>query len=691
MRFKTALFSSIVTIGVVVALCAAAIVGSHGIRWRAEVVFKKASGQLSDIEWSDLAWMLRPRSGVLLEELALNPSPFQVIQNPKRAASDAEAGKALFARHCSSCHGDDAQGGPGGPSLHDHTFRQGRSAWALYRTITRGVPGTAMLGWSLPRDDVWRLVAYLEAAATAQGRPSEGELAHRVEAVSPAELRAAGASDEWLTYAGSYDAHRHSRLQQISRETVGKLHVVWQRQLPEARDFVETSPIVRGATMFITEPPNRVLALDATSGRVLWSFQRELPQGLKLCCGAVNRGVAVLGANLYVGTPDAHLIALDASTGKLVWDVAVADFSSGYSITAAPLAVGDLVITGVAGGEYETRGFVDAYDAATGKRRWRFFTVPAAGEPGSETWDQASLSTAGAPSWMTGAFDPELGLIYWGIGNPHPNFFGGGRRGDNLYSNSVVALDVATGTMRWYFQFTPHDLHDWDAAQTPILVDAAGQKLMAWPNRNGFYYLLDRNNGKFLLGTPFVKQTWSYGLDGNGRPNVRPDSVPAREGTLVHPSVTGGTNWWASTYDPALGLMFVPTLEQPGIFFGSPRRTVDREGETLGSNTSRVPGERLTTAVKALEIATGRVRWQHGRAPRTHHAYTGGLLSTAGGLVFGSDMQTLFALDSATGAELWRFHAGAEVMAAPVSYQVAGRQYVAIAAGHSILAFALAP
>jgi alcohol dehydrogenase (cytochrome c) len=553
-----------------------------------------------------------------------------------------------------------------------------------------------MVGKQLPRDDVWRLVMYLSqilveynAEATSIG---DGGLL--IAPVAAADLQNAEKHiGEWLTYSGSYSSQRYSRLREINRQNIGQLRVEWQRQLTTSEDKVETSPIVRGSAMFVTEPPNRVLALDAATGRVRWTYSRDLPLQLVVCCGPVNRGVALLGSRVFVGTLDAHLVALDADTGKVVWDVAVADSSGGYSITGAPLAVGDMVLTGVAGGEYGIRGLIEAHDAASGKLRWRFYTVPAAGEPGSETWQGSSLRNGGAPTWVTGSFDPELRLIYWGVGNPAPNFYGGNRNGDNLYSNSVVALDADSGKLRWYFQFTPHDLHDWDASQIPVLVDEvvdkSRRKLLAFANRNGFYYLLDRATGEFLVGTPFVKQTWADGLDAKGRPRVRPESVPSRQGAIVYPSVTGGTNWWSPTYDPQSELMYVPTIDRGSIFYEYPDLPRDKMGENLGGDTIMLPDEYMIVAVKALELMTGRVRWQYLRPPRKRPGQMGGLMSTAGGIVFGGDLESLFALDAQTGAELWHFEAGGLVQAAPVSYALGGRQYIAVAAGRNILAFAL--
>jgi alcohol dehydrogenase (cytochrome c) len=689
----------LVTLGLSLLVILGAIAFISATRWRAKILFYKATGQISEIEWSELARMLRPGSDIYLERLAATKNPYLSIENPRASKRDIDAGKQLFAENCSPCHGEQGHGGPGGPNLYDRIYRQGHSDWALYRTITMGIPKTAMVGRQLPRDDVWRLVSFIQqATADAAGTEKSSSNVVSIEPVAATELRGAGDHPaEWLTYSGSYSSQRHSQLRQINRENVSHLRVEWARQFSTAAERVETSPIVRGSTMFVTEPPNSVLALDATTGQVLWTYSRELPAKLKLCCGQVNRGVAILGNRVFVGTLDAHLIALDAGTGKAIWDVDVGDSTKGYSITGAPLVVDDMVLTGVGGGEYGIRGFVDAYDAASGQRRWRFESLPKTGEPGSETWGGNTLERAGAPTWLTGSFDPELRLIYWGIGNPSLNFDGENRKGDNLYSNSVVALDEDTGKLRWYFQFTPHDLHDWDSVQIPVLVDAdiegSKRKLMAWANRNGFYYLLDRSTGKFLLGTPFAKQTWADGLDSNGRPKVRPESIPNRQGSLVYPSLNGATNWWSPTYDPDLGLFFVPTIDRGGVFYIWPDRPPDEVGARLGGYDTKIPHEDMTVAVKALELRTGRLRWQYSKKysnpERKALNDMGGLVSTSGRLVFGGDGEIFLAWDAETGAELWRFETGGKITAAPITYEQNGRQYVTVAAGRTILTFAL--
>ncbi|MGO8972922.1 MAG: PQQ-binding-like beta-propeller repeat protein [Steroidobacteraceae bacterium] len=695
MRITWKLKLAIWAIAVIAALFAS--VYPTPIHWRAKVIIEKALGQLPQIDWSDLPWMLKPNAEVSIGGMGEPPNPYAVIKNPLTSPSDIADGERLFKQHCTSCHGSEARGGHGGPSLHDRTFLQGRSDWALYRTITHGIPGTAMVGWQLGRENVWRLAAYLDQILAQDTSPATSSLSpgSLIKPVTADELvQAANQPAEWLTYSGSYTGQRYSRLDDVNRNNVTQLHVAWVRQLlSKDGRRLEVSPVVRGTTMYVTALPADVYALDALTGRILWKYKREFSSPLALCCEG-NRGVAVLGSRIFFGTEDAHLIALDADTGRLLWDVTVAESAKGYAITAAPLAVNDMIVTGIAGGDYATHGFLDAYDAATGKRRWRFDTLAEPGAPGGETWEPDSVRTGGGPTWMTGSFDPNSGLLYWGVGNPNPDFFGASRKGDNLYTDSAVAIDAATGKLRWFFQFTPHDTHDWDAAQIPVLIDDVsgypGRKLLAWGNRNGFFYLLDRTTGEYLLGAPFIRQNWTDGLDEHGRPRVRATSIPSREGVLVYPHSAGATNWWSPSYDPELQLMYIPTVDHGSLItatgVGEPA-----SGEPRGGSIQEtVPNELTVPAVKAVEVGTGRIRWQHvspSRIPGLEE--TGGLMSTAGGLVFGGDLDTFFALDAKTGAELWSFYAGGDVVAAPISYEVEGHQYVVMTAGDSIYTFAL--
>ena len=370
--------------------------------------------------------------------------------------------------------------------------------------------------------------------------------------------RLVNAADEphnWLMYSGTFDSQRFSRLDQIDTSNVAGLKLVWAHHIPQL-DRNETTPLVVDGVMFITESPSNVTAVDAASGRPYWRYEHELPDDLRICCGRNNRGVAILDETLYMSTLDAHIVGVDARSGSLLWNTEVADHQEGYSKTAAPLIVKDKVVTGIAGGEFGIRGFLDAYDAKTGTREWRTHTIPGPDHPDNRSWAGDSWRTGGSPTWITGSYDPELDLVYWGTGNPGPDYNGDVRGGDNLYADSVIALDGDSGEMSWYFQFTPHDVHDWDAIQIPVLadieVDGTSRKAMLWANRNAFYYTLDRETGEFLVGKPFARQTWAEGLDENGRPIRRPDTFPSTEGTLVAPTAGGATNWWSPAYSPII-------------------------------------------------------------------------------------------------------------------------------------------
>jgi len=500
---------------------------------------------------------------------------------------------------------------------------------------------------------------------------------------------AAAEPGNWLTYSGNYQGHRHSPLAQIHRGNVARLQPAWVYQSREAGK-IETSPIVVAGILYLTEKPHAVTALDGRTGRPVWSHRRPPARDVPNCCGPVNRGVAVLGDTLYTCTFDARLIALDLATGRPRWEVAVADPRTGHSMTAAPLAVKDKVIVGVAGGEFGIRGFLDAYDARTGDRAWRFWTVPGPGEPGHETWEGESWRTGGAPTWVTGSYDPELNLVYWGTGNPAPDYDGDDREGDNLYSDSLLALDADTGRLRWHFQFTPHDLHDWDSNQVPVLVDAVvkgrPRKLVVQANRNAFYYVLDRASGEFLAGVPFAKQTWADGLDPRGRPLVRPGTAPTAEGTLVYPGLAGGTNWFSPSYSPLTRLFYVQAREDYAQMFYKTKGEYEPGEHFEGGSARDVEGAEHRGVVKALDALTGEVRWEFD----LYSGPSGGVLSTAGGLVFSGNREgTFFALDADTGRLLWRFQTGGLIWANPVSFEVDGRQHVAIAAGHAIFAFAV--
>ncbi|PYV15261.1 MAG: PQQ-dependent dehydrogenase, methanol/ethanol family [Acidobacteria bacterium] len=501
-------------------------------------------------------------------------------------------------------------------------------------------------------------------------------------------LRADQEPGNWLMYSGNYRGHRYSRLDQITPANAHRLRPKWVYQMRTTHK-VETSPLVVDGIMYLTRPPNDVVALDTETGRELWYYRYKVPDKVYVCCGQVNRGLAVLGNRLFMGTVDAKLVALDIRSGRELWKTEVTDYTQGYAVTVAPLPLKDKVIIGVAGGEYGIRGFIDAYEAETGKRAWRFYTVPGPDEPNFGTWDGDSWKTGGSSIWVTGAFDPDLNLTYWGTGNPGPDWNGENRRGDNLYSDCMVALDADTGKLRWYFQYTPHDVHDWDSVQVPVLVDAPfrgrQRKLLLHANRNGFFYVLDRATGEFLLGRPYVKQTWATGLDAKGRPVRVPETFPTESGVAVWPGVTGGQNWYSPSYSPATGLYYVAAQEQGNIYFKA-EATYKPGTNFTGGGGKPIPSEPGWGAVRAIVPETGDIKWEH----RLLTPPWAGLLATAGNVVFGGTTEgNFFALDARTGKHLWRFPAGGQVIANPISYSSGAKQQVAIAAGDVLIAFAL--
>jgi alcohol dehydrogenase (cytochrome c) len=493
---------------------------------------------------------------------------------------------------------------------------------------------------------------------------------------------------DWLMYSGSYQSHRFSPLTQISRDNAARLRPLWVYQ-PSGTGLLEGTPIVADGVMYVTAAPASVAALDLKSGRTLWEWSRAIPATvLNLGFPRVNRGVAILDKTLYVGTLDGYLVAIDAESGAERWIVQVGENPTGHAITAAPLVADGRVIVGVSGGEAGIRGFLDAYDAKTGKQVWRTWTVPSPGEPGSDTWPGDSWVHGAGATWLTGSYDPSLKLIYWGTGNPGPDWNGDARKGDNLYTASLLALDVDTGKIRWYFQFTPHDVHDWDANQIPVLVDGSinGQSraLVVTANRNGFFYVLDRRTGEFLLGTPYAKQTWANGLDDKGRPLLVADMEPSEKGTLVYPSLQGSTNWSSPSYSPATGFLYVPVREMGSIYYKS--LVEYRPGTYYTGGSERRLDEESWGAVRAIDVKTGKPAWDF-KLPTPPWA---GVMSTAGGLVFGgSNEGNFFALDATTGKPLWQFQTGGPIRSGPMSFLADGKQRVAVSGGHALFVFGI--
>jgi alcohol dehydrogenase (cytochrome c) len=689
------------TLIAVAAVCTAGATFAYltdGIRWRIGVVAMKASGQIQDIGWRQLMSMMKPGSDFYLAGLLETPNPYLVIRNPFTSERDLTNGKQLFLGHCALCHGDLGEG-KNAPSLVGRSLRIGDSDWAVYRAMTGGVKDLSMPPVSLPQEEAWQTIAYVQAL-----RHEESEAEEKAAASTPSAIpvdvsaqRIANAAAEpanWLTYSGSYSSWRYTALNEINAGNVADLKLAWSLQL-DVRQPVESSPIVVDGVMYATAPPSDVLAIDAATGDVRWRYRRPMPAGVPACCGTVNRGVAVLDDRVYIGTLDGYLVALNAQTGHVLWQTQIADYRESYTVTVAPLAIPGRIIVGVSGGEYGIRGFVDAYDAKTGARAWRFYTIPRAGDRGAETWEHGSWTNGGGPTWVTGSFDPELGLVYWGVGNPSPDYNGVNRPGDNLFTNSIVALHADTGELAWYFQFTPHDEHDWDSNQVPVLldkeIDGQPRHLLLSANRNGFFYVLDRKTGEFLRGTAFVKQTWAERIDEKGRPVVIPNSAPSAQGTLTWPGVNGGANWWSPSYSPVTGLVYVPLAESPTVYYkgaSSPDEERSHGGLVVGSSAeeSSLP---FRGGVRALDPRTSQTIWEYLGAPRTGATIMGGTLASAGNLVFLGDSNAFLAVAADTGRQLWRINLGGTLHAAPISYAVGGRQYITVAAGNTFFAFRL--
>ena len=513
-------------------------------------------------------------------------------------------------------------------------------------------------------------------------------------------LAGLSSAGRWATFSGDYTGQRHSPLSQITPANVGNLKEQWvfDSTLPVAGRGTEATPLFFGGRLYLTGQAGHAWAIDARTGKPEWTYRREYPSGMVNCCGAISRGFGVLGDTLYMGTIDARLVALNVNDGTVRWESPVADGSKGYSITMAPLVVKDKVIVGVSGSEYPTRGFIDAYNARTGDREWRFYTVPAPGEAGSETWPTAAaMAIGGGGVWVAGSYDPDLNLVFYGTGNPNPAYYGQDRKGDNLYTSSLVALDVDTGKLRWHYQFTPHDLHDWDAAQVPVLatlpLKQGPTKVVMAANRNGLFYVLDRATGKVLLARPFVQTAWAKGVDANGRLIILNDLGSA---DACIPDHRGATNFPPPSYDPARRLFFVTARETCAVYTPGPpnQPPPDRVSMTMGRGPLRVDGVDSYMVLRALDATTGEKKWdvKYTALPSTRMmAFGGGVLSTAAGLVFASDDEGNFrAVNSADGRVLWQAQLGASPAgAAPMTYMLDGRQWIVTAVGSTLRAFAL--
>ena len=627
-----------------------------------------------------------------------------------------DAGRRQYQNTCSTCHGGDGAGGELGPNIMERLPRiddQRLKATINGGLLSRGMPAFAGIQGQHLKD----LVAFLRSlksepslerrrrVQTTAGETLEGavlnesndDLALRLPDHAIRLFRRSGeifrpvtSDSDWPTYNGRLDGNRYTALAQIDRSKITELAPKWMFTVP-GLSGLEGTPVVVGGVLYVTGP-NECYALDAGNGRTLWHYR--MPKTKDLMGGGgvgINRGAAVAADRLFMVTDNAHLLALNRFTGEVIWEVPMADWHQNYFATSAPLVVGDLVISGTAGGEHGARGFLAAFNQATGKEVWRFWTVPRVGEPGSETWKGRAIEHGGAVTWFTGSYDRETDTLYWQTGNPGPDYNGTERQGDNLYSDCILALAPRTGKLKWYYQFTPHDIHDWDATEPAVVVNAdwhgRPRKLLLMANRNGFFYVLDRTNGERLLTRPFVhKLNWATKIGPDGRPVLaKPDVVG--NGTKVCPSQDGATNWYSTSYLPSTGLYYLQTLEKCNIYSESPAEWKAGEGY-LGGSQRKVPGEIPQKVLRAIDVHTGKIVWE---LPQTGPADTwGGTLVTGSGvLFFGEDSGDFAAADAATGKPLWRFHANQSWRASPMSYRFDGMQYVAVAAGPTVIAFAL--
>jgi alcohol dehydrogenase (cytochrome c) len=628
------------------------------------------------------------------------------------------AGKAVVERMCTACHGLNVVTGQ----------RMTRQGWAdqVDDMVSRGAVGTDA--------DIKQVVEYLSRnfgkdkaqsgdqpapAATSSAPATPSRSTPRLETNENGQgpttgvtfdriLNANKEPQNWLTFGGTYQSLHYSALHQITPENARDLELKWVFQA-RSLDPYETTPLVVDGVLY-TMQGDDVVALDAATGRLFWIYKYTPVPEARLCCGRISRGLAILGNTLYMAAVDAHLIAIDAKTGRPLWDTQVAQTTSGYTMTVAPLIIKDKVIVGVAGGEYGIRGFIVAYNARTGKEAWRFYTIAGPGDPGRDSWGGDSWKHGGGSIWTTGSFDPATNLTYWGVGNAGPDYNGDVRPGDNLYSSTLLALDADTGKLKWHYQANPHNEFDWDAVQVPLLanIDWLGKprKVILWADRNGFFYVLDRNTGEFLLGKAFVKQNWNAGFDKNGRPIMDPNAKSSTEGTLIFPDNQGGTNWFNPSFSPRTGLFYLNARENYSTLFFKGPQTYEEGNRYDGRGRHPFTVHAVVgddddkyTAVRALDPQTGERKWEFKlNTGNSLHTFEGwqtafgaaGILTIASDVLFtGGREGTFVALDARNGSLLWKAILGGPMIMNPITYAVDGKQYIAINAGSSLFVFGL--
>ena len=629
-------------------------------------------------------------------------------------------GRKTFENRCSGCHGADGNGGELGPPIAGKV--RTLSDAQIATTVREGLPTKGMPANDVKDTDMTRLIQFLHSlqprktgfrpysikAALTSGKTLEGVVIneslvdaqvrtsdkriHLLRKAEAGKFREVTSEVNWPTYNGNVGGNRYTTLTQITKANVKHVAPRWTFTIPGVSGLQGT-PIVVDGVMYVTSA-NQCYALDAGSGRIVWHFQRARTRRLiGNAAGGINRGVAVAGEKVFMVTDNAHLLALNRTDGTIAWEIEMADWTQNYNATSAPLIVGDMVVSGTAGGEEGVRGFISAYDQATGKRLWRFWTVPAAGEPGSESWKGRDIAHGGATAWFTGVYDAETDTLFWQAGNPGPDYNGDERGGDNLYSDSILALEPKTGKLKWYYQTTPHDQWDWDTTETPLVIDATWQgqprKLLVQGNRNGFFYIFDRTNGKLLLAKQFIKElTWATGVGPDGRPVKVPGQAPSEKGTRVCPSQDGATNWYSPSYNPATGLFYMQTNEKCSIY--SLRQAEWEAGKAfLGGAEKTDAGTSPQRILRALDLQTGATKWELPQQKGVADSW-GGTIATSTGLVFFCDESGAFAAaDAVNGKLLWSFQTNQNWKASPMAYQFDGKEYLGVAAGGTIMAFGL--
>jgi len=566
-------------------------------------------------------------------------------------------GQQVFLRHCAGCHGSNARGTGQGPGLADNPRLAGQSAEQLQALIRRGFPDSGMPPIGLPPAELAAVAGYVRSLNAHVAPAAPAPRAHITwHAPRPGD---------WLTYNGNLNGNRYSELSQIDTHNVAALRLEWIYTLPHFG--LETTPLESDGVMYVTGS-NQVAAIDALTGAEIWRYSRPPTDGLDGDAAlGTNRGAALRDDRVFFVTDNAHLVAVDRATGELVWEKAMPEESQHYGGTLAPLVVGDKVIAGVSGADEGIRGFIACYRATTGELLWRHWTVPRKGEPGAETWQGSEPLAGGGSTWLTGSYDAETDTLFWPTGNPFPDSEDADRGGDNLYTDSILALNPATGDLKWHYQFTPHDTRDRDATEPMVLIDTTyrgkPRKLLLHADRNGFFYVLERVTGEMLLAKPFLRRVdWASGIDGDGRPQVKdPGGCP-----------DDGANWSSTAYSPVTRLYYFLALEEcVGLQMGYPDQT----------------GQRF---LRAVNIETGAIVWEIPQPGAAKAKTWSGVLATAGGLVFyGKPNGGFDAADAATGKTLWHFPTNVRMKASPITFRVKGKQYVAVAAGPNILCFGL--